>query len=53
MVNIWDFDPSSADDFMTSFGFFAYISTNNFPEVITVVNQANEILVDLEVSYEW
>lgn len=53
LVNIWDFDTNSEDDFMTSFGFFAYNSNNNFPEVITVVSQSNEILVDLEVTYEW
>lgn len=53
LVNIWDYDTTSEDDFMTSFGFFAYTSDNNFPEVITVVSQSNEILVDLEVSYEW
>ncbi|MDA8874262.1 hypothetical protein N9H78_01150 [Winogradskyella sp.] len=53
LVNIWDYDVNNDDDFMTSFGFFAYMSDNNFPEVITVVSQSNEILVDLEVSYEW
>jgi len=34
-------------------GFHAYTTNGGFPEVITVVNQANEILVDLEVMYEW
>ena len=53
LVNIWDFDINSDDDFMTSFGFFVYTSGNNFPDVITVVSQSNEILVDLEVAYEW
>ena len=53
LVNIWDYDVNNEDDFMTSFGFFAYTSDNGFPEIITVVSQSNEILVDLEVSYEW
>ncbi|GAA0743121.1 hypothetical protein [Gaetbulibacter jejuensis] len=53
LVNIWDYDTTSEDDFMTSFGFFAYTSNNNFPDVITVVSQSEEILVDLEVTYEW
>lgn len=53
LINIWDYDVSSEDDFMTSFGFIAYTANNNFPDTITVVSQANEILVDLEVSYEW
>ncbi|MBO6879455.1 hypothetical protein [Winogradskyella sp.] len=53
LINIWDYDTASEDDFMTSFGFFAYTANNNFPEVITVVSQSDEILVDLEVSYEW
>ncbi|TGV04820.1 hypothetical protein [Flavivirga rizhaonensis] len=53
LVNIWDYDTASEDDFMTSYGFFAYTSTNNFPDVITVVSQPDEILVDLEVTYEW
>jgi len=53
LVNIWDYDSTSEDDFMTSFGFFTYTSNNNFPDVLTVVSQSEEILVDLEVTYEW
>ncbi|WCO01325.1 calcium-binding EGF-like domain-containing protein [Psychroserpens ponticola] len=53
LVNIWDYDTTGEDDFMTSFGFFAYTSNNNFPDIITVVSQSDEILVDLEVTYEW
>ena len=53
LVNIWDYDPSNADDFMTSYGFFAYLTNSGFPETLTVVSQANEILVDLEVRYQW
>ena len=53
LVNIWDYDTSSEDDFMTSFGFFAYTLNNNFPNIITVVSQSDEILIDLEVTYEW
>lgn len=53
LVNIWDYDSGSEDDFMTSYGFFAYTANNNFPDIITVVNQSDEILVDLEVTYQW
>jgi len=53
LINIWDYDQTGSDDFMTSYGFFAYTSNNNFPEIITVVSQSDEILVDLEVTYEW
>jgi len=53
LVNIWDYDSGEADDFMTSYGFHAYSINNGFPEVITVVSQANDILIDLEVTYEW
>lgn len=53
LVNIWDYDSADSDDFMTSWGFFAYTSNNNFPNVITVVSQSNEILVDLEVGYQF
>lgn len=53
LINIWDYDTTSDDDFMTSFGFFAYTSNNNFPDVITVVSQSDEILVDLEVTYQF
>jgi hypothetical protein len=53
LVNIWDYDVADEDDFMTSFGFYAYASNTNFPDIITVVSQSNEILVDLEVSYQW
>jgi len=38
---------------MTSYGFHAYAVNSSFPEIITVVSQANNILLDLEVSYEW
>ncbi|WP_299273479.1 calcium-binding EGF-like domain-containing protein [uncultured Psychroserpens sp.] len=53
LINIWDYDTVDEDDFMTSFGFFAYTSNNSFPPTITVVSQSNELLVDLELSYEW
>ncbi|WP_298898193.1 hypothetical protein [uncultured Psychroserpens sp.] len=53
LINIWDYDTLDEDDFMTSFGFFAYTSNNSFPNTITVVSQPNELLVDLELSYEW
>lgn len=53
LVNIWDYDSTDQDDFMTSFGFFAYTSGNDFPEVITVVSQPDEILIDLELTYQW
>lgn len=53
LINIRDYDTGNEDDFMTSFGFFAYTSNNGFPNVITVVSQQDEILVDLEVSYQW
>jgi len=53
LISIWDYDSSDTDDFMTSYGFFAYTSNNNFPNVITVVSQSDEILVDLEVTYQW
>ncbi|WP_298754873.1 calcium-binding EGF-like domain-containing protein [uncultured Psychroserpens sp.] len=53
LINIWDYDTVDEDDFMTSFGFFAYTSNNSFPNTITVVSQSEEILVDLELSYEW
>jgi len=53
LINVWDYDASSDDDFMTSFGFFAYTSDNNFPDIITVISQSNDILADLEVTYEW
>jgi len=53
LVNIWDYDASSDDDFMTSYGFFVYTVNQGFPEIITVVNQSAEILVDLELSYQW
>ncbi|MBV7270702.1 calcium-binding EGF-like domain-containing protein [Winogradskyella luteola] len=53
LINIWDYDTVDEDDFMTSFGFFTYTSNNSFPNTITVVSQSNELLVDLELSYEW
>lgn len=53
LVNIYDYDPSNDDDFMTSRAFFAYSQNNGFPETITVVSQSDEILIDLEVSYQW
>jgi len=53
LVNIWDYDPADEDDFMTSYGFFAYTANTDFPNIITVVSQTNNILVDLEVEYEW
>lgn len=52
-VSIWDYDSVDEDDFMTTYKFEAYLDGNGFPDTLTVVSQEHNILVDLELTYEW
>lgn len=53
LVNIYDFDTSGNDDFMASEGFFIYSEFKGFPETIDVIDVADSILVELNLTYEW
>jgi hypothetical protein len=53
VINIMDYDNSSSDDFMVNKAFFIYNNTNGFPEVITLLDVADSILVDIYLSYNF
>lgn len=53
LISVWDYDPSSDDDFMATAGFFPYENNNGFPNTLTVLSQTSNLLVDLELSYQW
>ncbi|WP_303316932.1 hypothetical protein Q4Q34_09015 [Flavivirga abyssicola] len=53
LVNIYDYDPNDADDFMASQGFVIYNEFNGFPETIEVKDVSDSILVELQLNYEF
>ncbi|MDO5971038.1 hypothetical protein Q4Q35_14620 [Flavivirga aquimarina] len=53
IVNIYDYDENSEDDFMASEPFIVYNNFNGFPETLEVKNVSQSLLVGLELTYEW